>query len=70
MVRKPVNLESKIQQDALGKVNRVKEIKRREKDGLKLTDNLKPSFRHHNHVSSSSRSDFSFWHKLAFGTKL
>ena len=29
----------KNQQDALGKVNRVKEIKRREKDGLKITDN-------------------------------
>ena len=34
MARKPVKLQRKIQQDALGKVNRVKEIKRREKDGL------------------------------------
>ena len=29
----------KIQQDALGKVIRVKDIKRREKDDLKITDN-------------------------------
>ena len=29
----------KVQQDALGKVNRVKEISRREKDGLKITEN-------------------------------
>ena len=28
MVRKPVKLQRKIQQDALGKVNRVKEIRR------------------------------------------
>ena len=33
--RKPV----KLQKDALGKVNRVKEISRRGKDGLKITDN-------------------------------
>ena len=37
MARKPY--KRKIQQDALGKVNRVKEIRRRGKDGLKLTDN-------------------------------
>ena len=30
----------KIQQDALGKVNSVKEIRRRENDGLKITDNM------------------------------
>ena len=30
---------SKIHQDALGKVNRVKEIRRREKDGSKINDN-------------------------------
>ena len=29
----------KIQQDTLGKVNRIKENRRREKDGLKITDN-------------------------------
>ena len=29
----------KIQPDALGKVNRVKEIRRKAKDGLKITDN-------------------------------
>ena len=29
----------KIQQNALGKVNRAKEIRRREKDGLEMTDN-------------------------------
>ena len=29
----------KIQQNALGKVNRIKEIRRREKDGLKIADN-------------------------------
>ena len=37
--RKPVKLQKEIQQDALGKVNRVKEIRRRGKDGLKITDN-------------------------------
>ena len=36
MARKPVKLQKKVQQDALGKVNRVKEIRRREKDGLKI----------------------------------
>ena len=30
MTRKPVKLQRKVQQDALGKVNRVKEINRRE----------------------------------------
>ena len=39
MARKPVKLQKKIQQDAPGKVNRVKEIRRRGKDGLKITDN-------------------------------
>ena len=39
IARKPVKLQRKIQQDALGKVNRFKEIRRREKDGLKITDN-------------------------------
>ena len=38
MARKTVELQRIIQQDALGKVNRVKEIRRREKDGLKITD--------------------------------
>ena len=31
MERKPVKLQKEIQQDALGKVNRVKEIRRRKK---------------------------------------
>ena len=39
MAGRPVKLQRKIQQDALGKVNRVKEISRRDKNGLKLTDN-------------------------------
>ena len=41
MAMKPVKLQNKrkIQQDALGKVNRVKEIRIREKDGLNRTDN-------------------------------
>ena len=39
MARKPVKLQRKIQQHTLGKVNRVEEIRRREKDGLKITDN-------------------------------
>ena len=39
MARKPVKIQRKVQQDALGKVNRVKEIRRREKDGLKITYN-------------------------------
>ena len=34
--RKSVKLQKKFQQDALGKVNRVKEIRRRRKDGLKI----------------------------------
>ena len=36
MARKPVKLQKEIQQDALGKVNIVKEIRRRGKDGLKI----------------------------------
>ena len=36
--RKPVKIQKKVQQDALGKVNRVKEIRRREYDGLNITD--------------------------------
>ena len=36
MARKPVKLQRKGQQDALGKVKRVKEIRRREKDGFKI----------------------------------
>ena len=39
VARKPAKLQKKIQQDALGKVNRVMENWRREKDGLKITDN-------------------------------
>ena len=39
MARKPVKIQRKVQQDALGKVNRMKEISRREQDGLKITDN-------------------------------
>ena len=39
MARKPVKIQRKVQQDALGKVNRVNEIMRREQDGLKITDN-------------------------------
>ena len=39
MARKPVKLQKKIQQDALREVNRMKEISRREKDCLKITDN-------------------------------
>ena len=31
--------EGKSSLDALGKVNRIKEIRRREKDGLKITNN-------------------------------
>ena len=34
--RKPLQLQKKVQQDALGKVNRVKDIRRRGKDGLKI----------------------------------
>ena len=34
--RKPVKLRRKVHQDALGKVNRVKEIRRRGKDDLKI----------------------------------
>ena len=34
--RKPAKLRKKVQQDALGKVNRVKEIRRIRKDGLKI----------------------------------
>ena len=30
MARKPVKIQRKVQQDALGKVNRIKEISRRE----------------------------------------
>ena len=37
--RKPVKIQRIVQQDALGKVNRVKEIGRGGKDGLRLTDN-------------------------------
>ena len=33
--RKPVKIQRKVQQDALGKVNRIKEISRREQDGSK-----------------------------------
>ena len=36
MARKPVKIQRKVQQDALGKVNRVKEIRRRRKDGLEI----------------------------------
>ena len=39
MARKPVKIQKKNQQDALGKVNREKEISRSEKDGSKITDN-------------------------------
>ena len=39
MARSPVKIQRKVQQDALGKVNRIKEISRREQDGLKITDN-------------------------------
>ena len=51
MARKPVKIQMKVQQDALGKVNRVKEINRRGKDGLRITDNKhyvrlgRPTFR-------------------------
>ena len=36
MARKPVKIQRKVQQDALGKVNRVKENRRRGKDVLKI----------------------------------
>ena len=39
IARKQVKIQRKLQQDVLGKVNRVKEIRRREKDGLKIADN-------------------------------
>ena len=39
MARKPAKIQKKNQQDALGKVNREKEISRSEKEGLKITDN-------------------------------
>ena len=39
MAMKPVKLQSKIQQDVVGKVNRRKEIRRRGKYGLKITNN-------------------------------
>ena len=38
MARKPEKNRRKSQQDALGKVNRVKDIRRREKDSVKITD--------------------------------
>ena len=38
MARKPVKIQRKIKEDALGKVNLIKEISRREYDGLKITD--------------------------------
>ena len=38
MARKPVKLQKENTAVCAGKINRVKEIKRREKDGLKLTD--------------------------------
>ena len=34
--RKPEKIQRKVQQNALGKVNRVKEIRRRGKNGLKI----------------------------------
>ena len=41
MARKPASYRRKIQQDAPGKVNTVMENRRiREKDGLKMTDNV------------------------------
>ena len=40
MTREPVKIQRKVQKDALGKVKRIKEIRRREKDGLKITDNI------------------------------
>ena len=39
MVGSQWSYRRKAQQDALGKVNRVKEIRRRGKDDLKITDN-------------------------------
>ena len=53
MARKPVKLQMKVQQDALGKVNRIKENRRRELDGLKITDN-KHYVRKNWHVMSPS----------------
>ena len=37
--RNQCSYRRKIQQDALGKVNRIKEMRRKGKDGLKITDN-------------------------------
>ena len=39
MTRKPVKIQKENPADMLGKVNRVKEIRGREKEGLKITDN-------------------------------
>ena len=39
MTRKPVKLQKESIAGCAGKVNRVKGIRRREKDGLKITDN-------------------------------
>ena len=39
MAGKPVKIQRKVQQDALGEVNKIKEIIIREQDGLKITDN-------------------------------
>ena len=39
MARKPVKLQKENPAGCTGKVNSVKEIRRREKDGLKITDN-------------------------------
>ena len=39
MARKTVKLQKESPAGCVGKVNRVKEIRRREKDGLKITDN-------------------------------
>ena len=39
MARKPVKIQRKIQQNALENLNRIKEIRRREKNGLNITNN-------------------------------
>ena len=36
LAKKPVKLQMRVQQDAPRKVNRIKEIRRRGKDGLKI----------------------------------
>ena len=55
MARKPVKIQRKVHQDALGEVNKIKEIIIREQDGLKITDN-KHYVRKNNRLSAGHTS--------------